>query len=80
MSIPIALPSHRRALAALAVILPFTAVGVTAQQSAAPVVVVRAARMLDMASGQMLRNVSVVVTGDRDHRGQPGDARRPARA
>ena len=31
---------------------------------APPVVVVRAARMLDVASGQMLRNVSVVVTGD----------------
>jgi imidazolonepropionase-like amidohydrolase len=35
-----------------------------ASQPAAPVVI-RAARMLDLMSGQMLRNVSVVVTGDR---------------
>src|SRR5919109_4610963 len=33
--------------------------------SGAVPVVVRAARMLDLASGQMLRDVSVVVTGDR---------------
>ena len=40
----------------------------SAQQPAAPPaapIVVRAARMLDVTSGQMLRNVSVVVTGDR---------------
>ena len=30
-----------------------------------PMVVVRAARMLDLTTGQMLRDVSVVVTGDR---------------
>lgn len=37
----------------------------TGAQAPAEVVVVRAARMLDPGSGQMLRNVSIVVTGDR---------------
>ena len=46
-------------------LLPLTAVEVTGEQAAAPVVVVRAARMLDVVSGQMLRNATVVVTGDR---------------
>jgi imidazolonepropionase-like amidohydrolase len=40
------------------------AVGVTAQPAAAPILVVRAARVLDVVSGQMLRNATVVVTGD----------------
>ena len=48
--------------AALALAAP-----VAAQQTAAPPtpVVVRAARLLDVTSGQMLRNATVVVTGDR---------------
>jgi imidazolonepropionase-like amidohydrolase len=37
---------------------------VAAQQAAAAPVVVRAARMLDVVSGQMLRNATVVVTGN----------------
>ena len=51
-------------MAALTVLVPATVAWVHAQQAAAPVVVVRAARMLDVASGQMLRNATVVVTGD----------------
>ncbi|HEX6317097.1 MAG TPA: amidohydrolase family protein [Gemmatimonadaceae bacterium] len=39
--------------------------GAQATPPASSPVVVRAARMLDLTSGQMLRNVSVVVTGDR---------------
>ena len=42
-----------------------TAVAVAAEQAAPPVVVVRAARILDVVSGQMLRNATLVVTGDR---------------
>jgi imidazolonepropionase-like amidohydrolase len=49
----------------LTLLLPALAIG--AQGPAAPPtpVVVHAARMLDMATGQMVRDVNVVVTGDR---------------
>jgi imidazolonepropionase-like amidohydrolase len=48
------------------ILLALCATTVVAQQPAAPApIVVKAARMLDVVSGQMLRNVSVVVTGDK---------------
>ena len=49
----------------MAVLLPLAGVAVTAKQAAPAVVVVRAARVLDVVSGQLLRNATVVVTGDR---------------
>ena len=47
----------------MAVLLPLAGVAVTAKQAAPAVVVVRAARVLDVVSGQLLRNATVVVTG-----------------
>src|SRR5688572_33475428 len=55
-------------LSALSTILALGVVPVGAQgptTSAPAPVVIRAARMLDLVSGQMIRDVSVVVTGDR---------------
>ena len=50
----------------LACLAAVTAPATAAQTPREPVTtVIRAARMLDVASGQLLRNVSVVVTGDR---------------
>lgn len=47
--------------------LTFLAASASAQQPAAPPapILVRAARMLDVATGRMLRDVTVLVTGDR---------------
>ena len=57
--------SSWRAVAAVTILVPALATAIAAQQAAAPVVMVRAARMLDVVSGQMLRDATVVVTGDR---------------
>lgn len=54
---------HHHAAAAASLVLA-CAIGAVAQPVPAPVRVVRAARMLDVVSGQLLRNATVVVTGD----------------
>jgi imidazolonepropionase-like amidohydrolase len=59
-------PSRQRAAgAASAILCLFAPVAAIAQQPAPTPVVVRAARMLDVSTGQMRRNAVVVVTGDR---------------
>lgn len=57
-------PALRLALLALALARPGVLGAQADDQDAAPVII-RAARMLDVQSGQMLRNVTVVVTGQR---------------
>jgi len=49
----------------LTLLLPVLSIQAQGPAAAPAPVVVRAARMLDMVSGQMIRDVSVVVTGDR---------------
>ncbi len=46
-------------------ILPAAALGQSSPAASPATIVVRAARMLDVTTGQMLRNATVVVTGDR---------------
>ena len=57
--------SYRHLLAALLLAVAAAGSGAQATPANPAPVVVRAARMLDVASGQMLRNATVVVTGDR---------------
>jgi imidazolonepropionase-like amidohydrolase len=56
---------QRAAGAASAILCLFAPVAAIAQQPAPTPVVVRAARMLDVSTGEMRRNAVVVVTGDR---------------
>ena len=57
--------SSWRAVAAVTLLVPALATAIAAEQAAAPVVMISAVRMLDVVSGQMLRNATVVITGDR---------------
>ena len=54
----------RQAVLTLLLAAPIQAQGPAPAAAPTPVIV-RAARMLDVVSGQMMRDVSVVVTGDR---------------
>ena len=69
--------SSWRAVAAVTILVPALATAIAAEQAAAPVVVIRAARMLDLSRGCILGTAPVVVTGREDRGGE--SARVPGR-